>query len=176
MSNLENVINLLGKLKDLKRSGWLQKDVSRSESVADHTFGVAFLTLLLAPADLDKEKCLKMAVLHDIQEVLAGDITPFDGVCPEAKAQKEKAAVLQLAQELEFPDLVSLFEEYEAKESREARFVKDIDRLEAVLQAKYYDDNNRSPEKVFPEFYEYALAHTNREQAIISKIFSELGG
>ena len=73
MSNLENVINLLGKLKDLKRSGWLQKDVSRSESVADHTFGVAFLTLLLAPADLDKEKCLNPIQGNDVSGVTVTD-------------------------------------------------------------------------------------------------------
>lgn len=172
---LSNIIDLLGKLKDLKRSGWLRKTVVQPESVADHSFGTAFLALLLAPNGLDKEKCLKMAVLHDIQEAVVGDVTPFDGVNSEEKSKKEKEAVKMLSERLDYPELVEIFDEFEAQESPEARFMKDIDRLEAVLQAKYYDNNNRSAEKVFSEFYNYASAHTNQEEAVISEIFSLLG-
>lgn len=169
MAELENIIEVLGKLKDLKRSGWLRKEIRASESVADHSFGVAFLTLLLAPAHLDKEKCLKMAVIHDIQEAIVGDMTPFDGACLEDKAEKERAAVSELAKKLDYPELVSLFEEYEAKETPEAQFVKDIDRIEAVLQAKYYDDNRRGL-TVLPEFCAYAKDHLCSDEKIFADI------
>lgn len=169
------MIDLLGKLKDLKRSGWLRKGVIQPESVASHSFGVAFLVLLLAPSGLDKEKCLKMAVLHDIQETVVGDITPYDGVNFGEKSKKEKEAVGNLAVLLDYPEFVEIFDEFEAQKSPEARFMKDIDRLEAVLQAKYYDNNNRSSEKVFSEFYNCASVHTNQNEAVVSEIFSLLG-
>ena len=52
--------------------------------------------------------------------------------------------------------------------------MKDIDRLEAVLQAKYYDKNSLTQESLFSEFYDYASRHTNQEEKIISEIFSKL--
>lgn len=173
MAKLENVIEVLGKLKDLKRSGWLRKEISESESVADHSFGVAFLVLLLAPAHLNKEKCLKMAVIHDIQEAIVGDMTPFDGACLEHKAEKEKAAVSELAQKLDYPELITLFEEYEAKETPEAQFVKDIDRIEAVLQAKYYDGNSRGL-TALPEFCAYAQKHLCSKDKIFAEILDKI--
>lgn len=175
MNKLNNVINLLGKLKEMKRSGWLRKGIVEAESVADHSFGTALLALLFTPSGFDKEKCLKMAVFHDIQEAIVGDITPFDGVSSEDKAQKEIKAVKELSEQLEYPELVEIFEEFEAQESREARFMKDIDRLEAVLQAKYYDNGNFTQEKLFSEFYDYAFGHTNKEETIVSEILFQLG-
>lgn len=174
MDKLNNIINLSGRLKGLKRSGWLRKGITEAESVADHSFGMALLALLLAPVGLDKEKCLKMAVLHDIQEAFVGDITPFDNISSEDKARMEIKAVKELAERLEYPELIEIFEEFEAQKSREARFMKDIDRLEAVLQAKYYDKNSLTQESLFSEFYDYASRHTNQEEKIISEIFSKL--
>ena len=115
-----------------------------------------------------------MAVLHDIQEAFVGDITPFDNISSEDKARMEIKAVKELAERLEYPELIEIFEEFEAQKSREARFMKDIDRLEAVLQAKYYDKNSLTQESLFSEFYDYASRHTNQEEKIISEIFSKL--
>lgn len=70
------VTELLGKLKDLKRSGWIMKKVSAPESVADHSWGVALLAVLLTPEGLDRHKCLQLAIVHDLQETIVGDITP----------------------------------------------------------------------------------------------------
>ena len=65
----------IGSLKDLKRTGWLMRKVSNPESVADHSFRTAVMALILAPRlKLNTEKCLKMAVLHDLAEARIGDI------------------------------------------------------------------------------------------------------
>ena len=169
--NLSYLINILGKLKELQRTGWKRKNIENAETVAAHSHAVALLALLFAPKHLNAEKCLKLAIVHDLQEALVGDITPFDGMSKEEKAQREKAAVKEISQKLHFPELENLFAEYEANKSPESRFVRDLDRLDAVLQAKYYDNNQRTKDKIFTEFYEYALTHTNKDENIIAKLF-----
>lgn len=168
---LKYLINILGKLKETNRSGWEKKKIKNPETVAAHSYGVCLLTLLFAPAHLDKEKCLKMAIIHDIQEALVGDITPYDDITAEEKSQIEAQAVYQIEKQIKIPGLKDLFMEYEAKETPEARFVKDMDKLDAVLQAKYYDENQKTKDKIFNEFYNYAFLHTNREEEIVAKLF-----
>ena len=170
------VIELLGKLKDLKRSGWVMKKVSAPESVADHSWGVALLAVLLTPEGLDGHKCLQLAIVHDLQESIVGDITPADGIGREEKSRRERAAVGLLAEKLNFPELKALFEEFEALETPEARFVKDMDRIEAVLQARYYDMTQRSPEKLVPEFSAYAEKNLCSGEKAIAEILKKLDG
>ena len=171
---LKYLINILGKLKETNRSGWKKKKIKNPETVAAHSYGVCLLTLLFAPAHLDKEKCLKLALIHDIQEALVGDITPFDGVSEEEKAQREKAAVKEISQKFHFAELEDLFAEYEENKTKEACFIKDMDRLDAVLEAKYYDNGNKTQEKIFNEFYSYANTHTNKEEQITKQLFNAL--
>jgi putative hydrolase of HD superfamily len=131
-------------LKQLYRQGWLRRGVPRErcESVAEHSFGVAVLTLWLAnsvEAPLDVCKVAQMALLHDVGEVYAGDITPADAVSAEEKSLLEAEAVRQIFLRLpEGETYLSVWEEYEAGETPEARFVRQIDRLEMALQASVY--------------------------------------
>ena len=112
--------------------------------------------MLLAPKDLDELKCLKMALIHDLAEIYTGDFTPEDQITAEQKYQKELFAFKQLAQDLGYPELTDLFEELEAQQSREALFVKSLDKIDTVLTACYYDKNHRAPQKLVPEFGAYA--------------------
>jgi putative hydrolase of HD superfamily len=80
-----------------------------------------------------------MALLHDLGEVYAGDIIPGDGVSNEEKHQREAEAVRHILSRL--PDgqrHIDLWDEFEAGISAEARFVRQIDRLEMGLQAAVY--------------------------------------
>jgi putative hydrolase of HD superfamily len=132
-------------LKHLYRQGWLQRGVphARCESVAEHTFGVAVLALFLADAhfpELDASKVLRMALLHDFGEIYAGDMTPADGIDRGAKLRLERRAVRQVLSKLpRGSDYIALWEEYERGASPEARFVRQIDRLEMALQASVYE-------------------------------------
>ena len=112
--------------------------------------------MLLAPQHLDTLKCLKMALIHDLAEIYTGDFTPEDNITPKQKYQKELQAFKQLAQALEAPYLVELFNELEAAQSNEAVFVKSLDKIDTVLTVRYYDKNSRSPHKLLPEFGKYA--------------------
>lgn len=131
-------------LKNLYRQGWLQHGIphERCESVAEHSFGVVVLSMLLADAfyrSLRIERVLRLALLHDFGEIYAGDLTPRDGMSSAEKAAQESASVARVF--ASFPngeEYLRLWEEYEAGSSPEARLVRQVDRLEMGLQAAVY--------------------------------------
>lgn len=123
-------------LKNLPRTGWVRSGVKEPESVAAHSWGMAVLALHFAPKNLDLAKVLAMCVVHDLPEVRVGDLTPHDDVTN--KANLEHSAMLQLA-----PKWIGLFEEYEAGNTAEAKFVKQIDKLDMGLQAMIYQDQQK---------------------------------
>ena len=189
---IENIIAILGKMKDLKRSGWIKRQVTNPESDADHSFSVAMLVLLLAPKELNLQRCLELALVHDLPEIYSGDYTPVDDISPAEKRQKEQDAAQRLAKELGTDKIAALFAEYEAKESKESIFVKDIcdksyiilnlkefNKLDNVITAAWYDDNARAKGHLLPEFSNYAkrcisaLPDTKELQEILDYITKE---
>lgn len=139
---------LIGKLKTTPRTGWVRRGVPRYESVADHSWRVATLSLLLfgRDDDIDVNKCIQMALVHDLAECLVGDIAPDDNVSKADKEKLEHDAMEQIALSLgqsssnEARQLVlDLFQEYEKRETKEARAVKDLDLLDMIIQADEYE-------------------------------------
>jgi putative hydrolase of HD superfamily len=132
-------------LKQLFRQGWLRAGVpeARCESVAEHSFLVALLALLVAEErfpDLDAARVVKLALLHDLAEAHAGDLTPRDGVSREEKERREREAMQRIFAGLPGGEgYLALWEEYEAGGSREAALVRQIDRLEMALQGCVYE-------------------------------------
>ena len=128
-------------LKALDRTGWVRRGVTRPESVAAHSWGVAWLVLVLLPDDLDRERALTYAVLHDLAEVRVGDLTPHDGVSATDKAAREHTAFSALCEPLSRGrTLRAQWEAYEGQADPEARFVRQLDRLDMALQAVHYAD------------------------------------
>ncbi len=144
-NNDEAVINVFQsflRLKSLYRQGWLQREVpeDKNESVADHSFGIAMLALLLCPAHLDKLKVLEIALLHETGESIIGDLTPADNFTDEEKSRMELEAVEDILRKL--PNgkrLIGLWKEFEFETSEEGKFVKQLDKLEMGLQAEVFD-------------------------------------
>lgn len=148
------ITQLLSGLKSEVRTGWEIEGVSNPESVADHTWG---MTLLLLHAfdrlddnekTIDRERTLKMAIVHDLQESITGDLVP--GRAPKEMTREEKArleadAERQILASGGPGDLADLWEEYRRGESPEARLVKDIDRLEMAIQALAYRERGDLP-------------------------------
>jgi putative hydrolase of HD superfamily len=126
----QQLIELLG-LKDVTRAGWQQVGIENPESVASHSWGMSALALGLCPKNLDLGKVLSLGIVHDIPEIIVGDLTPEDD-CTN-KAKDEHIAMSEIA-----PQWLHLFEEYEAGETDEAKFVKQIDKLDMALQAIVY--------------------------------------
>lgn len=130
-------------LKRLYRQGWLKRGVPEAdcESVADHSFGVAMLALFLSEADetVDVGKAVLLALVHELGEVWAGDITPVDGISRERKAAMELESLKTVLAGLPGSERIeTLWEEFEEGNSAEARLVKQLDRLEMGLQAAVY--------------------------------------
>lgn len=135
------VLEAAGQLKCIERAGWVRAGVPHPENVADHTYRVAMLALLLAPRlGLNVEKTLQLALLHDLAEARVGDLTPTDGVSPADKRAREEAAFAAIVGELpEGSALDALFREYEDETTLEARIVHQLDKLELALQALEYE-------------------------------------
>lgn len=168
-------------LKDERRTGWQLRGVDDPESVAAHSWGVAYLVVALGDrlaADLpsvDLDRALRLAVVHDVAEAETGDVatrasdvteSTTDGKSGtdataeaddrEAKVAAERAAMRDLAGPL--PERVrDAWEAYEARESPEAVLVKECDLLDTCLQAVRYERGGRyDPERGDPDaFREY---------------------
>ena len=122
----------------------------RCESVSDHSYLPTIMTNLCTEATLDRLRVARI----DVAEAVTGDIIPAaisgsSGVSKQAKYELEKEAFDDMADTLEHggnadvtDDLRKLWEEYEEQATGEARFVKDCDRLEMILQAYVYECNN----------------------------------
>jgi len=149
-----NLVSVLGKMKTLKRNGWLKRGVKDVESDAEHSFSTAFLVMLLAPQELDNLKCLKMALIHDLPEVLCGDFVPGEFSLKE-KADLEQNAMRQIADNIAYTEIADLFDEFLAQETPEAKFVNAIDQLDNVFTARFYEDNVHKP--LVREFWETAF-------------------
>lgn len=132
-------------LKNLYRQGWLKRHVPKEkcESVAEHSFGVTLLAMFLAERYLpsaDLLKVIRIALIHEAGEIHAGDITPVDGVTPEEKHRRERESVLVVFSSLERGgEYLKLWEEFETNRTPEAKLVRQADRLEMLLQARYYE-------------------------------------
>ncbi len=140
----------LMRLKRLYRQGWLKRGLPEGlcESVAEHSFGTALLALLLAGkagdggsfGKVDPSRAALLALVHEMGESYAGDITPVDGVSREEKEELERGAIMKALEG--HPDrdwLLSLWEEFEEGSTPEAAFVRQLDRLEMGLQAALQD-------------------------------------
>ncbi len=124
-------------LKRVTRAGWVRHGIPAPESVAAHSWGVAWLVTALLPPEMDLGRALSYAVLHDLAEVRTGDITPHDGVSASSKAEREDAAMAALTAALP-AHLLATWRAYEAQRDEEARFVRQLDRLDMAIQAVAY--------------------------------------
>lgn len=84
------LMHLLERLKTQKRTGWVREGIKGPESIADHMYRMAMLSLLSEEdEELDIAKCVQMAVVHDLAEAIVGDIAPSDGISKEEKQRLE---------------------------------------------------------------------------------------
>ncbi len=129
-------------LKHLKRAGWCRVGIEHPESVASHSWGLAVLVLLLSPPHLNKERMLELALIHDLPEVIVGDITPHDNISKEEKKKMEHIAASQILPS----QLLAIWIEYEENQTEEAQFVHMLDKLDMALQASLYQHQANTEE------------------------------
>lgn len=164
-------------LKATVRAGWTRVGVSEVESVAAHSWGVAWLVLLLLPAELDRERALTYALLHDLAEARIGDITPHDGVSRQDKARREAEAMRAMTPALpRGAELEATWHAYEAQEDDEARFVKQLDRLDMALQALAYARDGQARPEELVQFVDSAARKVSHStlRAVLERIRERL--
>lgn len=111
----------------------------RRENDAEHAWHMAVMIYLLkeyANEEFDLAKAMVMALIHDIVEIDAGDTYAFDDKGMETREEREKLAaerIFGILPEDQGQELRSLFEEYEANETPEARFVRVMDNFQPLL-------------------------------------------
>ena len=139
-TQFDRAIELCGVLKRTPRTGWVRSHVNHPESIADHSMRTAFLALTLCPPEVNKDKAVKMALIHDVAESIVSDITPFDGVTLEDKYQREDRAWTEICGSLNNDEMQVMWREMEAGETPEAKFVKELDKIEMLIQAEEYEN------------------------------------
>lgn len=156
------------KLKHVLRRGFIiKKTPGRIESDAEHCFSFIMLALEIMSKNnlkLDQLKVIKMIAYHELGEIDAGDITIHDNVPKEEKYQKELACIERLAKEYNMPEIKDLWIEFEENKTPEAKFVKLLDRYDAVLYAEVIKDtiNFPSPFEEFVRVYEKEFKKGNK--------------
>ena len=129
----------IDQLKQIFRQTYLV-DATRKENDAEHSWHLAVMAMLLSEhaqtPRLDVGRILRMVLIHDIVEIDAGDAYIYDAAARAQKAQAEQQAARRLFGML--PDdqagqFRALWDEFEARQSPEARFARALDRLQPLL-------------------------------------------
>ena len=151
-------LTLTRNLKTTKRTGWIRAGVTQPESIADHMYRMSLMAMIASRAansasvnadeqqsQLDMNRCIQLALVHDLAEATVGDITPYCGVSDTDKYKLE-LNTMERIRDMLGPILggerfLSLWQEYEAGQTYESKLLKDLDKIEMILQAqvrRYY--------------------------------------
>jgi len=178
--NEREILKVILRCNDLKavpRMGWRVRGIRDGESVAEHSYAVAMIAMLLADrldVPLDREKLLKIALIHDLPEHTLGDIhAPAVRMLGEkAKEAAEERILRDLFGDLEGGDeYVRLWSEFAERSSLEGRLIRAIDKLEMFSQALLYE---REGNKRLGKFWDYGENVRDFEFDVISTLYEIL--
>lgn len=123
------------RLKCNLRHSWTSS--GRQESVAEHSWRLALLAALVAGEfpGIDLKKLLLLCLFHDMGEAFTGDIPAFEKTAAHEAVEETavEAWLASLPADVR-PWLRDLWREFEAQETREARLVKALDKMETLIQ------------------------------------------
>ena len=187
--NLIKFFEFASELKKIKRTGWIQRGIPNPESVADHSFRLALMALVLGKKlGMDVEKAVKMALVHDLPEAITGDISrdnidEYDsiaGIKPsvsdkkkianEAKALKQ---IVKLLDKKSRQEIVSLYMEFEERKTKTARLLKELDNLECLLQALEYKRAHPENKRLY-DFVSWTKKFCGIKNSELKKIAQEI--
>jgi putative hydrolase of HD superfamily len=125
----------IGWLRFIKRS-WQRFLNTDFQNLAEHHFRVAWIAIILAAGEkkVNMEKLIKMALAHDIAESRTGDA---DYLQRQYVIRNENLALKDILEKTSIEkEFVKLIEEYEKRDSIEAKIVKDADNLDVDLELR----------------------------------------
>jgi putative hydrolase of HD superfamily len=177
-SELAGVLDFLRaseRLKVTHRSAYTSD--GGQESVAEHTWRLCLMALVLAPEfpTVDFAKLVKICLVHDLGEAVGGDVPAPEQARRKAagvatgKGETERRDLLTLLQPLPpalKTEIATLWDEYEAAQSSEARLAKALDKLETIMQ---HTQGKNPPEFDYRFNLGYGRDHT-AEQPLIAAV------
>jgi len=139
-SELHGILDFLRQAEQLKntlRNAFTSN--GRHESTAEHTWRLCLMVMVFADrfSDIDMLKLMKMCIIHDLGEAIGGDIAAVDQIPGVNKALEERQDLETLIDSLPNNlqvEILSLWDEYEQAQSKEALLAKAFDKLETILQ------------------------------------------
>jgi 5'-deoxynucleotidase YfbR-like HD superfamily hydrolase len=162
--NHEQVIDFLKEVEIFKTCERTCRTTStnRAESDAEHSWHLAIFLMLIENdlENIDSTKLLKLALIHDLPEIYAGDTNPFRDKT-ENKEENEKIAAKKLFSNLPIEmseDFSSLFNEYLEQQTIESQIVKSADKLMPLIQNLCTNEAHssyRKKEVIYKEVKEY---------------------
>lgn len=164
---IEEFFKITTNLKKIPRRGWTTKlGISSPESVADHTFSMSIIAMVLADLqNLDTQKVLKMSLIHDIAESITGDLIPEE-ISKDKKNELENKTIDKILSNLPenlAKNYLTIWNEYNDNITNEAKLVHEVDKLEMVVQGLSYVNDGIEKEKLEP-FINSAKSHINSKQ------------
>lgn len=163
------------KLNEIYRKGWIKRNVLDEywESDATHTMQMmAFASAYFCFYDdtnLNQNKILDMIMIHEVGEILADDIVEGDPK-HNKKHEIEYESIKNVFSSLERGDyFISLWEEFEQRETKEAKFTYELDKLDPILKAQYLD-SALDREDLFEDFFMFEKKRNTFENSKFKKL------
>jgi len=192
MSKVEMIIELIRRgesLKNIDRSGWAISGVQseRIESVAEHSYGSILSAIVIAQqlksdeTDINIEKVVLMAALHDLPESITGDIARTEAFVEDKKLVREKELAEKNAIKSIFEPMIDSHEnlfhtwnEFNLGESLESRVVKGADIIDMLIHARSLEDSGASPKSLHQFFSSSRAIIDSVSIEIITDIYNTL--
>lgn len=141
----DNLLKQIDFIKEIDKVKYIQRKTKlfnsdRNENDAEHSWHLALMAIVLAEHSneaIDILKVIKMVLIHDIVEIDAGDTFIYDTQKNHCNTDEERLAanrIFGLLPKEQCDELIAIWEEFEAGETKEAKFAKAMDRLEPLLQ------------------------------------------
>lgn len=175
--NVQRLIDLqrlMVQFSAVDRRVYMPAPLDRVENDVEHTYTLAMAVWFLASyfPELDRDKLIRIALAHDLHEIHSGDTFVYDDAATLAtKKAREAAGTAQLKLEwADFPELGDAIDEYERRESAEAKFVYALDKvmvitlnmlsdgrawLEHGVTFTHFEDEKEKKVPVSPDIYAY---------------------
>lgn len=176
--NYLDFFKMVGKSKNLPRSGWVREKVNNPESVAEHSFRVGVLAMVMSDklnSNFDKNKLIKMALLHDLAEVITGDavIDRWDVIDLKKRDEREsieEKGIKEIFDKIDDGDeFVGIFHEMISRITPEAKVFSQLDKIEMALQAFEYEEQQG---KNLEEFFVTASLYI--KEPSLKRIFDDI--
>ncbi len=176
-------------LKGINRSGWVLSGIEseRIESVAEHSYGSILSAIIIAQQlisdkiDINLEKVVLMAALHDLPESITGDIARTEAFVEDkelvrTKELAEKHAIKSIFEPMEnsFQNLLHIWYEFDLGESLESRVVKGADVIDMLIHARNLEESGASPQSLHQFFISSRSLIETVAIEIVTEIYNTL--